>query len=1132
MSSASVQAFAAINSTCKAVLTSVAREDTDATTSRSVSTALETLRLAGDAHRFLGSSLCTSAHRKQLAVASQSLVNQVLDVCASSTRGVPHADPTVAALGALSPARLSEIAPLVVGMLNAAALLSSRLCRQLLAPSAAPAAAPTSRKRGGASGGGLTIIDGGGDDAPTHSSSGGSGSGTYGGADAAQGRELSSAACRIIMSQLQALAAALRQGHGSVPLLQPALLLSLAAFTALAPSQPLAFRPFALDAAAAVLELLEAQSDHAARAGQPETLCATAGDAAALHAALSDALATVVRLCAYARWPISTLTAGLTGSGAGSGAAAASGSSGAAGSGSGGAAPFALHLSPFVHRLLSLLDGDAALLMSVVSGAPYAAPTPAAVAHLLAAPAPDYASLAASAKTSLAPGSGSAGGADSAPVAAAAAAVARPDALVAPALFSRLLACLGALTSLLSPPVGGISALTEDGVACLGLAAPAALPVGALLASLSGLSALPSLRRVGLSQAQSEAVLTRALRLQATVYAAGGPALRRFRTHALGVHAALLRQPLSGGHANPIAAQRLRLLPAWIRAVGPGLPSPDFEAVLRSHALEASACLLAFCCGGTAAAEGTASTGSGGGSAVSADTACAAASCLHAVIASCWHHLPDGLRLTVERTLLACLDAAAGAGAAAARSAAPAAAAAVSAAAAGAAHGAGSGGSGSHMLADGFGFASSGHGDHVAEGDEGDGEAANEAGEEEEEEEEGGKVPGKLSKRGRYFKGAAGKFLTRMGSQLSSADAAGADAAAAIASSAAGGAPVDAAPVAKRLRRGIGAGGFDGPEGSGDADAVASASGNAPLAVLEALGGPVQLGLGASVAACLHGTSDSSAAGGAGSHSLNHAGTALLAVRAGRATVSAGASAPAAGIVLVLLPPAVLAALAGAAAACASAPWRAGAPSPLQQLLRQHTGACSGGGAGGSRALGLHSLALALPAHAPAVAAGVALSLPGLRALAASTAVPAASALLAAAAAQAEQVPALAAAAHGSALHAVAASSSGASASYSSTAAAAAAHGSAGPVPQPQPELAPAVAATAGDDAPPEVAATGPLAANAAAVPAAAAASATAAAAASAPPPVAAPAVAAQAAAPAAAPVAVDEDDDFPDIVD
>lgn len=1026
-------------------------------------------------------------------MSTQSLINQVVDVCAGPARAGSHADPTAAALDAMLPARLSDTAPLIIGMLNAAALLSSRLCRQLLAPSPVSAAAPAARKRGGGGAGGLAFIDGGADDASVHSS----GSGAFGGVDAAHSRELSAAACRIVTSQLLALTAALRRGHGSVPLLQPALLLSLAAFTALAPSQPLAFRPFAIDAAAAILELLEAQSDHVARAGQAEALCATAGDAAALHAALSDALATAVRLCAYARWPASTLTAGLTGSGAGSsGAGSAGGSSGSAANGSGsssGASPFALHLSPFVHRLLSLLDGDAALLMSVVSGAPYAAPAPPAVAHMLAAPAPDYASLAASAKTAAgAPTDGAATGAGSGTAAA------RPDALVAPALFARLLAVMGALTSLVSPPVGGISTLTEDGVASLGLAAPAPLPVGALLASLAGLSSLPSLRRIGLSQAQSEAVLSRALRLQGTVYAAGGPALRRFRTHALGVHAALLRQPLAGGHANPIAAQRLRLLPAWIRAVGPGLPSPDFEAVLRAHVLDAAACLAAFCCGGSS---GAVSTGSAGGvaevaeaavsSAVSADTACAAAACLHAVIASCWYHLPDGLRLTAERILLACLDAAAGSGAAAARAAAPAAAAALSAAAA-AGYGGAGGAAAGHMAAD---------GDAYDDDEEGEGEG------EEDEGEDGVKVPGRLSKRGRYFKGSAAKFLSRINMGAGGSD----HAAAGVGSSFAAGAPDsagDAAPAAKRLRRGVGA--DAGADGEASAD-----SGNAPLAVLESLGGPLQHGLGASVAACLLGSADIIGSGRGGAHGA----TALLAVRAGRAgAASSGAAGPA----LVLLPPAVLASLAGAAAACASAPWRAGAPSPLQQLLRQHTGACSGGGAGGARALGLHSLALALPAHAPGVADGAAMSLPALRALAASTAVAEPAALLAAAAAQAEAVPALPPALQGVPFVSAIAIAAAAPAPAAATA----------PIATAAMESETAVASA--PSAPSQTAAAAPLASDAvpessaAGVPALPASQSSV----TAPPPApAAPAAPANAAASAAG--AVDEDEDeFPDIVD
>jgi hypothetical protein len=735
-------------------------------------------------------------------------------------------------------------------------------------------------------------------------------------------------AVRLLLSHLHALTALLAAGATPLALLQPALLLSLTTLSALAPGSPLLFRPAAIAATADVLSIIECLGDATAR-GSGRCGGAGAADVATLLQCASDALATCLRLCAFARWPPRTEAA-------------------AGGSGGGGNAPYSSHLSPFLHKLLLLLDGDATLVMTVTTGAPYAAPPASAVAHMLASQAPDYAALlGAAGSTGGAAGDAASAGADAA--AAAASAAPRSDAAVVAQLAARMQAVLGAMTALLRPSLAGVERLTEDAVAFFGLSAPTAVPVPALLASLSGLCDMESLRRVGLPGAQAEGVLREALALLQALYEQAGQALRRFRSHLVGLHASLLRQPLAGGAgASPLAAARFQLLGCWLRSAGPGLPAPDSLHLLRAYVLQACAALGGWCTQGTAGAATSSGAGRVAGppasaAAVSLDVACAAAACLQDVVAAAWFHLPDSLRLTLERTLLAVLEA--GTTDTAALHAAARAfqllreAPAESGRAGAAGDGVSAGGAELDAVAAGLVHGAA----RDAEG--GGGEDSDGEGEEEEEDESELKLDGpeRLFKTGRYYKGAAGRFLQKVASTAGAAGHAGHNAGAVAAAGPSGSSSSGAAaePFAKRARR-EGSGAGTGPAGA-DASGAESFAGSALLH-----GWDSSAALGSALASCLH-----SAAVDACKP------VALLCTKT--RSVLAGPGADATLPALVALPPRLMAALVQAAATCSTAPWRGGATSPLLLKLRHFLS---------DRRLGLSTLALpSVSVYAPASAA-------------------------------------------------------------------------------------------------------------------------------------------------------------------
>lgn len=438
--------------------------------------------------------------------------------------------------------------------------------------------------------------------------------------DGSNAREAATTTTRALIACVRACATAMARGDESLaPLLTPAILTVLPALAAAAPLAPLLLRHAALDLCTDVFLLLDAVADAASSAGDcgawAEVCVGESGSAwpATIEASVA-ALVAVVRLAAYSRWPP------------------------AAGTG-GAAPPLSSHIAPFVRQLLALLDGDATLILAVTSGSPYRLPDAAAVARLILAPAPDFGTLSAASAGSNALTPPPAQMNDS-------------DAIAVQRLYVRLLAVLTALRMLVAPtlPSGAGVALRGETAAFLGLPGPRPFPAAALLASLSGLCDQRALARLGLSPARAAAVVSRALALASSFFGASGSGVRRYRAHAL----ALLAASFDGPPKSALAEPRLRLLSAWLRAGGAGLPAPDSARVLRTAALDAATVLTLFAAAAAAPP--------GAPPPPPAAAAAAAAAALHDLIAAAWFQLPDSLRLTLERTVLALLSAATPAG--------------------------------------------------------------------------------------------------------------------------------------------------------------------------------------------------------------------------------------------------------------------------------------------------------------------------------------------------------------------------------------------------------------------------------------------------------------------------------------
>jgi hypothetical protein len=321
------------------------------------------------------------------------------------------------------------------------------------------------------------------------------------------------------------------------------------------------------------------------------------------------------------------------------------------------------------------------------------------------------------------------------------------------------------------------------------------------------------------------------------------------------------------------------------------------------------------------------------------DVACAAAACLQDVVAAAWFHLPDSLRLTLERTLLAVLEAGTTDTAAlhaAARAFQMLREAPAEGGLAGVA-GDDASASGAHLGAAAVGQGESAAGDAAGEDNDGEGEED----EEEEESELKLEAPERLFKTGRYYKGAAGRFLQKVASTAGAAGHAGHDAGAGAAAGPSWSSGAAAEPFAKRARK-EGAGVGAGPVGAD----VSGADAFAGSALLH--GWDASAALGSALASCLH------------SAAVDACRPIALVCTKTR-SVLAGPGADAALPALVALPPRLMAAVVQAAASCSTAPWRGGAASPLLLKLRPFLS---------DRRLGLSTLALpSASVYAPASAA-------------------------------------------------------------------------------------------------------------------------------------------------------------------